>query len=218
MPGFRSRRRSALACAFLLSSAVFLAIATSVKAQQYTTYTIVDYPQPDDRFASSDSFTGTITIAASEDNAIYSPSNPLPSDLTATMTTIGPGVTLTTPVTAGFAFPYYGALQFTPTTVTLLAGNSLSFNAPDGVGSFLQFDWYNQTSDEYPNYHSLSTGDGRESISEVAQFTQADVGLPPAGSNMLIATNVPEPSTFALLGAGALGLVGCAWRRRQRAA
>ncbi len=30
-------------------------------------------------------------------------------------------------------------------------------------------------------------------------------------------TVVPEPSTFALLGAGAIGLLGYAWRRRQRA-
>jgi hypothetical protein len=28
---------------------------------------------------------------------------------------------------------------------------------------------------------------------------------------------VPEPSTFALLGAGCLGLLGLAWRKRRRA-
>src|SRR5262249_46911699 len=32
-----------------------------------------------------------------------------------------------------------------------------------------------------------------------------------------LVSGVPEPSTFALLGLGALGLVGCAYRRRKQA-
>jgi len=215
-------RRSVLVAAQLLFSAALLALATSARAEQYTTYTIVDYPQPDDRDLSFlDSFTGTITIPTSEDNATYTYySTSLPSDLTATLTITGPGVTITTPVTPGFSFAYsayYGGLQFTPTTVTLLAGNSLRFEALDGFDSFLNLYWYNQFP-AYPGYHSLSFGDGNGSISEVAQFTQSAVDLPSAGSDMLIATVVPEPSTLVLLGIGAVSLLAYAWRKRRRTA
>ncbi len=55
------------------------------------------------------------------------------------------------------------------------------------------------------------------------QFTTLDI---PAGytvnygtgSNSSITLSaVPEPSTFVLLTIGALGLLGCAWRRRRQA-
>ena len=38
------------------------------------------------------------------------------------------------------------------------------------------------------------------------------------GFDVLDSTAVPEPSSFALLGLGALGLAVCAYRRRQAAA
>jgi hypothetical protein len=217
-------RRSVFVAAKLLFSAALLALATSARAEQYTTYTIVDYPQPDDRGSSVDSFvdsfTGTITIPTSEDNATYTYDSALPSDLNATLTITGPSVTITTPFTNGFSFAYEahsGGLKFTPTTVTLLAGNSLRFTASDGLDSFLNLYWYNQFP-AYPYYHSLSFGDGNDNISGVAQFTQSDFDLPPAGSDMLIATVVPEPSTLALLGIGAVSLLAYAWRKRTRTA
>jgi hypothetical protein len=38
-----------------------------------------------------------------------------------------------------------------------------------------------------------------------------------SGGNDVAIYTVPEPSTLALLGAGALGLIGWWWRRRQLA-
>ena len=37
------------------------------------------------------------------------------------------------------------------------------------------------------------------------------------GYGTVFSLTVPEPGTLAMLGAGALGLVGCAWRRRKAA-
>ena len=50
-------------------------------------------------------------------------------------------------------------------------------------------------------------------------FTTASQGTygSATGQVMYIYTAVPEPSALALLGAGALGLFGYAWRRRMQA-
>ncbi len=37
-------------------------------------------------------------------------------------------------------------------------------------------------------------------------------------SGSLVVTLIPEPGTLSLLGTGALGLLGCGWRRQRRAA
>ena len=37
-----------------------------------------------------------------------------------------------------------------------------------------------------------------------------------SGEVTLLAVTVPEPSTFAMLGVGACGLLACTWRRRRR--
>ncbi len=43
----------------------------------------------------------------------------------------------------------------------------------------------------------------------------AGVGMSPQGFTIFLLTPVPEPSTLALLAAGAVGLIGCLWRRRR---
>jgi choice-of-anchor C domain-containing protein len=52
------------------------------------------------------------------------------------------------------------------------------------------------------------------------QFTSLDAGTSPCGPAIdnVSVDAVPEPSTFALLGAGVIWLIGWAWRQRRRAA
>ena len=46
-------------------------------------------------------------------------------------------------------------------------------------------------------------------------FTALNLITVPSNSGMAEVTIVPEPSTFILLAIGAVGLVGCTWRRRK---
>jgi hypothetical protein len=179
-------------------------------------YTIVDYPQPDFLHPEfTDHFTGTITIPASENNATYTT---IPGDMSIIFEITGPGGTFTTPETTNIGFPYYSGLEFTPTSVIIPAGSSLDLFAPDGAGAQLNFYWDNLIPSQSPSYHSLSAGNTDESPEDGRpQFNQSSIGLPPVGSDMVIATIVPEPATLTLLASSLLSLGVVYLRRRVRA-
>ena len=66
---------------------------------------------------------------------------------------------------------------------------------------------YVTSSAALPGETSLTVGAGGTMV-----FDPSDAA--PIGTSPLAVAAVPEPSTFALLGAGALALLCCAWRRR----
>jgi hypothetical protein len=63
----------------------------------------------------------------------------------------------------------------------------------------------------------ISNGSGTAWISNYISYGPVNP-LPIYGLSSPITVSTPEPSTFALLAAGAIGLIGYTWRRRKRAA
>jgi hypothetical protein len=210
------RRRSAPSAHLLLFAVVLLASSTTAQAELFTSYTIVDYPQPDTQAGFTDHFTGTITIPVSKNNATYTT---IPSDMSVYFEITGPGGTFTTTLNApisptsnpGMNFPYGGSLKFTPTSVILPAGSSLALYSKDNTNTQINFYWYN-CYPSYPGYHSLTAENGNPTH---PNFNRSDVGLPPAGSEMVIAT-VPEPATLTLLLTSALLGLGVVYLRRRK--
>ncbi len=109
--------------------------------------------------------------------------------------------------------PWGSTISFDSGIPVTLGGN-LELGVADGVDpatlvgdSFQLFDWtgvspsgqFAQVINELPAGYSWDTSQ---------LYTTGDVTLEP----------VPEPSTIALLGMGALGLLAYAWRKRRRAA
>jgi hypothetical protein len=212
-------RSSTVFIAVLLFSAVLLASASTARAVLYTSYTIIDYPQPDSVHEGfMDHFTGTITIPASMNNATYTT---IPSEMSITFEITGAGGTFTTPLispitSSDMNIPYpnsFSGIRFTPTSVILPVGGSLALYSKDNTNTTMNFFWYNLTSSIYPYYHSLSAASANQSYDGGHPiFTRSDVGLPSMGQEMMIATNVPEPATLVLLSIAMIMMFLRKWR------
>ncbi len=162
--------------------------------------------------------TGTVTLGV----------NPSPTDqpitqgdLKSASFTISDGTTTYNP--SGLSITLTG----TPTNLELTSGGALEFlNSNDA--QVLKFTGTVSTNETmYLVYNDHSTGKAVNSFvgslfNGSTSFLFQDTNLSATGTSdkigttpMIIGNAVPEPSTFALLGIGAISMLAYAWRRRR---
>ena len=188
-----SHRRSALAVAVMLSSAVLLAPVTDAKAN--ITYNIVDYPASQtDLHGGTDTISGTIVT----DGTIGYITGP--NIVSASYTISNPIWGTSPPATMLNGEGDEWSLTATPDSLLLPLGEGI-----DTGGIACLPDWcYQMTAPLIiePDGHQILLQWGFPMGSNLAK----DPGSINQGDTWVIATAVPEPTSIALLGSALLGL------------
>ena len=220
MSSTKHQCRFARIAAYLLFSALFLASVSTAKAELIT-YDIVNYP------SLQAYLDGPGNVQVSGSLTIDYSGTPGPISLGAITGTYT--ITLpTTPTPTTYTETYSadnsgGSLYATATTLYVLPGNYLQIRDQNGDD--------NLTYTNSANTHTwVSNGtyfyidpDGDYVFQSSFVKNGLQPGFQPAGMwdashDMVVATvAVPEPSTFALLGIGAVSLLAYAWRKRRTA-
>jgi len=190
-----------------------LALSFGVSANaRATTYNFADYPanQHDEIHSGIDTISGTIVTDGTM-GTWYDPSLHI---LGGSLTFNSPVGSFTCPLDGQCWYSDYPTILATPTQLLVPTGYVIDLGAQSSAFD-MQLSYYH--SDLYGTYYCGQVRDS--SFTVLAWFGNfpltSDPGSIAANESWVIATAVPEPSTFALLGIGAIGLL--VWWRRQAA-
>jgi len=215
-------RRSALAAALLLFSAVFLVSASTARADQLT-YNIIPFSYVDNiNPGDTDTFTGTITVSAAGGifNTYTAGDDSTNSAITLTWDLI---MTSDDPTVSQVSAGYYATLD------TVLQGGSVTFSAA-GIDLATTADLNLDTTSSVPySAYVLShwgpvdvifnvaanPGGGFNGGIQTMQIHDTSTSANYVNGLWTIAV-VPEPATLTLLALGGLTSLGAMWIRRRR--
>ena len=219
MAPFLHIRRFALAAALSLFSAVLLATISNARGDIYN---FVDYPAYETDIATGTTDTLSGDIITDGATGSLTAADIVGGSYTIQTATYG---SITSPISPG-SFGLIGTLWATHTSLTIPAPtnqgvtNQLLFedqNLPPGPysGGTTLLEYYRSTAAVSNDEFWATYNNGGNWLAGWANTEQYPNLILGTADSWVIATAVPEPSTLALFGVGAIGLLAYAWRRRR---